>query len=226
MKLVYKNIEYILNLEEDKIPVYIIENQNLFFTMLNDLHKQINENIEGNFRLFNIENKELNISKYFLLITDIFNINFQDKKILSSIFSSLKEESIKEEMYPLRLEIENKLKNFLESLISNFEFPLELNEKFEYDSLFKIFNIRIQENYENFLEKLIDYLRIIQKLTTVKYIVFINLKTFLSESDIVKLYQECFYKKINIILFENFENNSIMKYEKKIIIDKDLCEIF
>lgn len=226
MKLVYKNIEYILNLEENKVPVYIIENQKLFFTMLQDLHRQVNMSEEGNFSLFDDKNKELNISKNFLLISDVFNINFHDKKIINSIFSILKEESLSEENYLLRLETENKLKDFLQMLISNFEFPLEINEKFEYENLFKLFNIRIQENYENFLEKIIDYLKIITRLTSIKYIVFINLKTFLSKNELEKLYQESFYNKINIILFENYENNCIIDVEKRIIIDSDLCEIY
>lgn len=226
MKLVYKNIEYILNLEENKVPVYIIENQKLFFTMLQDLHRQVNMSEEGNFSLFDDKNKELNISKNFLLISDVFNINFHDKKIINSIFSMLKEESLSEENYLLRLETENKLKDFLQMLISNFEFPLEINEKFEYENLFKLFNIRIQENYENFLEKIIDYLKIITRLTSIKYIVFINLKTFLSKNELEKLYQESFYNKINIILFENYENNCIIDVEKRIIIDSDLCEIY
>lgn len=226
MKLVYKNIEYILNLEENKVPVYIIENQKLFFTMLQDLHRQANMSEEGNFSLFDDKNKELSISKNFLLISDVFNINFHDKKIINSIFSMLKEESLSEENYLLRLETENKLKDFLQMLISNFEFPLEINEKFEYESLFKLFNIKIQENYENFLEKIIDYLKIITRLTSIKYIVFINLKTFLSKNELEKLYKESFYNKINIILFENYENNCIINVEKRIIIDSDLCEIY
>ncbi|MDY5306378.1 type II-A CRISPR-associated protein Csn2 [Fusobacterium gastrosuis] len=226
MKLVYKNIEYILNLEENKVPVYIIENQKLFFTMLQDLHRQVNMSEEGNFSLFDDKNKELNISKNFLLISDVFNINFHDKKIINSIFSMLKEESLSEENYLLRLEAENKLKDFLQVLISDFEFPLEINEKFEYENLFKLFNIRIQENYENFLEKIIDYLKIITRLTSIKYIVFINLKTFLSKNELEKLYKESFYNKINIILFENYENNCIINVEKRIIIDSDLCEIY
>lgn len=226
MKLVYKNIEYILNLEENKVPVYIIENQKLFFTMLQDLHRQVNMSEEGNFSLFDDKNKELNISKNFLLISDVFNINFHDKKIINSIFSMLKEESLSEENYLLRLETENKLKDFLQMLISNFEFPLEINEKFEYESLFKLFNIKIQENYENFLEKIIDYLKIITRLTSIKYIVFINLKTFLSKNELEKLYKESFYNKINIILFENYENNCIINVEKRIIVDSDLCEIY
>ncbi|MDD7410570.1 MAG: type II-A CRISPR-associated protein Csn2 [Fusobacterium gastrosuis] len=226
MKLVYKNIEYILNLEENKVPVYIIENQKLFFTMLQDLHRQVNMSEEGNFSLFDDKNKELNISKNFLLISDVFNINFHDKKIINSIFSMLKEESLSEENYLLRLEAENKLKDFLQVLISDFEFPLEINEKFEYENLFKLFNIRIQENYENFLEKIIDYLKIITRLTSIKYIVFINLKTFLSKNELEKLYKESFYNKINIILFENYENNCIINVEKRIIVDSDLCEIY
>ena len=56
--------------------------------------------------------------------------------------------------------------------------------------------------------------------------VFINLKTFLSKEEVEELYKECFYRKINIILFENYDNNCIIENEKRIIIDSDLCEIF
>lgn len=215
----------LMDMKENRVPVYIIENHSFYLQLILELKRQIEEKQEGIFSLFEGE-KELNLSKNILLITDLFQLNFHNKKIVSAIFSRLKENSLQEVNYLERLQIEESLKMFLNKLILDFPYPLVMDEHLEYEDLFRIFHIQVDENYENYLEKIIDYLNIFYSLRLMRCAIFINLKTILSKEECQKLYTECFYKKIPIILFESRQAEYILQEEETVIIDSDLCEFF
>ncbi len=222
MKLVCKKIQKTFDINENKISVCIIENPSFFSYLILTLKNQIDNNQEGEFSLYdNLE--ELNLSKSILLITDLFNFDFNNKKFITAIYNELKE-YIREDSNSI--EIENSLFLFFQNISQRFPFPLDMNKNCNYEYLFKGFNIHVEENYDNYLEKIIDYLTICSELKLMKVVIFVNLKTILTEEECIKLYRECFYKKIPIFLFENRENNSIMDLEEKVIIDFDLCEIY
>lgn len=225
MKLVCEEINYFFEIQENKIPVYIIENPKFFLHLLLSLKEEIEENKKGIFSLFEKE-KEVELSKNILFISDLLHIDFHNKKIISAIFHKLKEDTLKEEVYSERLEVEGSLKTFLNKIIDSFYYPLEIEDSIEYEDLFKLFHVRIKEDYDTYLEKIMDYLTLSYELGLMKCVIFMNLKTILSEEECRRLYKQCFYQKIPIILFENREYGYIIEEEEKIIIDFDLCEIF
>lgn len=213
-----------MDIKENRVLVYIVENHNFYLRLILELKRQVEENQEGGFSLFEGE-KELNLSKNILLITDLFQVNFDNKKIISAVFSKLEESSLQEYNYLERLQTEGFLKTFLNKLISDFHYPLVMKDQIDYTDLFKVFHIRIDENYENYLKKITDYLNISYSLGLMKCAVFVNLKTILSKEECQKIYTECFYKKIPIILFESRQTDYILEEEETVIIDSDLCEI-
>ncbi|RXZ71323.1 type II-A CRISPR-associated protein Csn2 [Fusobacterium necrophorum] len=224
MKLVCEEIHYSFEIKENKVPIYIIENPKFYLHLLLSLKEEIDENKEGIFSLFE-ETKELKLSKNVLFIGDLLHLDFHNRKIVSAIFHQLKEYTLKDEIYAEKLEMEGVLKGFLYRIIDNFSYPLEMEDNIEYEDLFKLFHIHISEDYDSYLEKLIDYLTLSYDLDLMKCVIFVNLKTILGEDECRKLYQQCFYKKIPIILFENREYEYTIKEEEKIIVDFDLCEI-
>lgn len=224
MRMIYQKIEYILDMKENKVPVYIVENTRFFRQMIEELKDQIDENLEGNFLFFEGE-KEVNISKDICLISDIFSLDFKNKKLSNALLKRLKEEISKEEYYLEKLELESKMLTLLEKIVFQMPEQIEMQDSFDYDDFFKMFHIKFEEHYEDYVEKVIDILSLYFSLSVAKCFLFVNLKTFFTEEECRRLYQECFYKKIPIILLENQESCYIMEEEEKIIIDEDLCEI-
>ena len=218
-------MNHIMETKENSVLVYLIENKKLFLEMILELKRQIEEKDEGLFSLFQ-DNKELKIHKEILLITDIFDLNFKNKKIITALYKKLKEYIFEEDLYKERIETEGCLKKLLTDIIDFSDYSLTMGDDIDYEGLFKMFHISFEEQYTNYLEKIIDYISICHKLKMMNHVVFVNLKTILSEEECKKLYQQCFYKKISIILLENQEKEGIIKEEHKIIIDNDLCEIY
>jgi CRISPR type II-A-associated protein Csn2 len=91
-------------------------------------------------------------------------------------------------------------------------------------ALFKAFGVKITEDDDSLLGKLVTYINIFSSLIKVKNFFFVNLKCFLDEDELAKLYYEAQLNEVNLFLLENLEK-SHLENERIVVIDKDLCEI-
>ena len=90
--------------------------------------------------------------------------------------------------------------------------------------MFKIYNIKIEETQETLLISLIEYLKILVNYCGIKIVSFINLKSYLSEEEILELYKYSNYNKIQLLLIESTER-TILQNEMVHIVDADKCII-
>lgn len=74
------------------------------------------------------------------------------------------------------------------------------------------------------LEHIVDYMRLFHQVCKVKVFVFVGIKAFLSEEEMLQLYQMATYENIELLLIEG-RYYSCTKYERNVIIDKDRCLI-
>ena len=91
--------------------------------------------------------------------------------------------------------------------------------------LLKAMDVKYEEIEESLLEHLIRYIKLVVKLLGVKLIIFVNLRSYLSDRQFMGLIQEIKYQEIKALFIENQEKACIeggMRY----IIDKDGCEIY
>jgi CRISPR-associated protein Csn2 len=107
---------------------------------------------------------------------------------------------------------------------SNVDISLSVSEDLDVISLLKLFDVKIETNYNSLIEKLINYINILCSIKKIDILFLVNIKSYLSEENINELYKHCFYNKINLFLLESSLNYSL-PCEKTVLIDKDLCEI-
>ena len=91
--------------------------------------------------------------------------------------------------------------------------------------LLKAMDVKYEEIEESLLEHLIRYIKLVVELLGVKLIIFVNLRSYLSDRQFRGLIQEIKYQEIKALFIENQEKACIeggMRY----IIDKDGCEIY
>ncbi|MGF6907548.1 type II-A CRISPR-associated protein Csn2 [Fusobacterium sp. PH5-44] len=223
MKLIYSNLEKHIVFQENTINEIIIENPNYFYNFIYELKSQINGN-PGKFVLSD-NNKELNISKEFEIITDFFSIDLNDKKITTKLYNELKSISYSEDIY---LKTQTLLSN-LEEYLSEIEFLSEYNFSFNSEldivNVFKAYGINFDINNNKFIDKFFQFISLIHDLLNKKVIVLINMKSFISKEELSALYSMIAYKKIHLLLIESNEKYKLDS-EARTIIDKDICEIF
>ena len=91
-------------------------------------------------------------------------------------------------------------------------------------TLFKAIGLRHEEIEENYFERIIRYVKIVVNVLHIKALVFVNLRSYLTDKQIQELMKEAHRQQIRIVLVENYQKNCI-EGGKRYIIDKDMCEI-
>lgn len=224
MKLIHPKINYQIIFKENITNVIVIENPIMFRSFIEEFINQCSGE-EGRFLLSENEN-EIDISKNVELIIDYFALEFNQKKILTKVYNYLRDLSQQENYYLKTNELQIKIFQYLEELASSSEYPLVHSAEVDIISIFKAAEIKLEINHETLLEKLINYINIMQEFCGIFCIVFVNLKSYLTEEELKQLYTHASYRKVHIILLEGRLYNRIADLEKVFILDNDLCEIY
>ena len=224
MKLVYPDYTYQMNFEEGKANIVVIESKREFRHLLEEILMQIEGN-DGRFVLS--DNDEiLKISTNMQCVIDPFALNLNNRKILDKIYALCKQEVLETELF---LELEQLYSNiyaFMEKVLEKIDYSITYTDEIDIKLLFKLVNLRLQSDSYDFLEKIIDYIKISHTLLGNRIFVFSNLRSYLESSELELLYKQMSYEKIFLLLIESQDVESISDCETKYIIDKDCCEIY
>ncbi|MFA6845697.1 MAG: type II-A CRISPR-associated protein Csn2 [Sphaerochaetaceae bacterium] len=224
MKLYHPEIEYQIELNENTITTLVIESPPFLGKFLQELTSQ-SQGDEGNFILSDDNGKELSISKNLTVIIDYFSLDFNQKKIQNSLLSKVKERISSEDYVLDNANLQNILLQYFDKLAQEFDYPVDYEEAIDTSSLLKLAGFHINVESMSFLERLIDYLTLLQEICDIKLFCFYSLKAFLTQEDYSLFVAHCLQHKIRILLIENNIGTNKDTHEKICIIDKDLCEI-
>ena len=224
MMLAHPMFSKIIDFKNEMINILIIENQKFLTQLIEDIINQINgEN--GDFVLSE-DFIPLDMQKHLEIIIDFFNLDINNKKVLTAIYNKIKKIAYDDENYIKTENFKTEAFNYIETLINQTEYPLILDVQFDISGLLKLFDVKIEINSNTFLEKIIDYMSVLYEFLNRKCIVFVNLMSYLDISEIELLYKEIQYKKYNVLFIENSFRTKIGEYENIYIIDEDMCEIY
>lgn len=225
MKLVHSNLEKHIMFTENEINVLVLESPVSFRKFIEELNNQVMYD-EGEFVLSE-SHKELKLSKNVELILDLFNFNFTNRRITTKILEEAKTIALDEDSFQSTLEVVSGLEKYMFSLVDEFDYPISSKEKIEIGDVLKIFDLKVEAKDSTWLERICAYLEVCQRFLNVKLFVFVNLKRYLSNEELIAFYKQISYKNISLLLIEqSIKENEIIGNEKVIIVDKDLCEIY
>ena len=225
MRIIHKDITNPIVIDENKINVLVLENKNFFINKINELINQINGDY-GDYILFDLNNEELSISKNCDILTDLFCLDFDSKKIKNAIFNELKNITNSEVFYIKIRELEKNIRDLILEIMYESDFELELEEDFDVTKLLKIYDISISKNYNKLIEKFITYIDVLTDVLKIKVIFCVNLLNLFNEIDRIEIYKYLLLKKKKVVFIENYYESYNLEYEEKYIIDQDMCEIF
>lgn len=221
MKLVHPEYNLDLELKENEVNVLVIENHTILTEAVQDLYRQCN-NMEGKFVLSD-DNKILQISKSINLITDAFSLNCNEKKIISQLYREVEGLAV-ENMVQESVELNSAILGYLEKMCEQVPYHLDYQPQVLPSAIMKMADLKFETEAVNLLERIVEYLGIVNQISQYALNIFINIKLFLTAEEIQSLYEYVFYNKIPILLIEGVtgERNPA---EKLTIIDMDKCTI-
>lgn len=224
MKIIHPIFQEPIVLEDDKVCVIQIENKRCYRELLCEIFYQSNHTLEGRF-LVTEEAKSFDLGKDVHIITDILSIDSNQRKIISKLYQRLEATAEENDFYLETQEVLSKIQKFISLLTDNETVALNFKEEVSLQDLFKIADIKIESENIRLLEKLLDYLGIVQEFLKPKCIIVMGLKQFFEKEELEEIYKFAVYQEIQLVLIENVRDVENYEREEKVIIDEDLCEI-
>ena len=216
--------EYGINilLDENYITELLIESPNMFLPFMTKLWQQYRG--EEDFIIFSQFDKELHLDKVAEIVSDPFQIDVNNRKILVKIY-----QNIVKEMQEKNLEQMWKLQSLMEKYVievcETSEFLLTYDANPDFIDLLKMYNVHVDNTEMDLVSRIIAYVKLSHRVLNTSLYIFVNLKSYFSNEILEKLYQTLCYEKINILLIERYDRGAL-DLERRIIIDKDACVIY
>ncbi len=224
MKLIHPDYKMQISLKEGDITELIIENPAAMFSYTNELIYQT-EGGHGSFVLSDGLDI-LDISSLAEYIFTPYYIDINGKKILKKLYSILKNEILSTELIEDFTDISSRLSLFTEKLSSISPYNLSYDITNDPEDILKYLKVKISsEKGIPLAEQIIDFVKIISELFETKILILINMRSFIDDEFMEHICREISYRQMSIFLIESSEKNRLPR-SKRIIIDRDMCEIY
>lgn len=221
-KISSHNWEHQIKFNDGSTILLVIEDSDTFRKYITELKSQIEGN-EGDFALSN-EKDSLSFKDRFAIITNPLQVDFSDKRIQTKVTSLMKNHMSNETHYEAMTMILSQLESFAQDLEEDFPFEVEHSEP-DIQSLLKMFGFSLRLEYQNEIEKLIEYTNVLHDICNIDHFVFISMFDYFNEKTLQTFIKECNANKHNLLFIERHDQN-VENIAQKILIDHDLCEIF
>lgn len=221
MKIKINYLENILQLNDEKVLSIEVENKIYFYRLVNDLYSLLNSQIVEEITFYNDDNKEITNSK-FKVFVNYFDFEFDSKKYSNDINKYIINEMNDIDKNNL-LKSYNKLIDTFIKILNKSDLPLEILEDITIETIIK--NLKLSINSKNnLLDNLLLLIELEKTLKTNNILIFVNLKQYLTNQELIELYKYAIYNKIHILLIDSQCYGGTLEYENKLIIDSNLDE--
>lgn len=225
MNIVFSGLEHVITLEPGKVSVLEVHNGTLFSRFALSLLADCVLDAMEPYSLWE-DDTELKSKDALFVISDPLNLPWDHRLLLGEITKKLERDYIEDE--DLRLAIsqaQEEINSRLLSLGMAFHSDYRFAAEWDFKKYLKTMGFQVDWRVdEPLVDRLISFLSLVLDAGCKKAIVFVNLKTFLSEKDLITLYEHIFYCKLPVLLLENKPDELKYKYEQKIVVDLQFLE--
>lgn len=139
------------------------------------------------------------------------------------MYTLLKDKSLED--YDSYCRISESISDYVQELLFDEEFDLIQIENIDPIDIFRGVSVKIDDSSMNVSEKLLEYITILEKFMNIRLFLFVNLKEFFNDEEIVQIYKRLLLNKTKFIIMQSKVTEPIDCRETVYIIDEDLCEI-
>lgn len=220
MILKINSFENIIKFDDESVKVINISNPKLFSNIIETINGQINGIDSNDVLLLDDNNDILCMDKEMYILSDLFNIDYNSKKILNGLYNLIRKNIEVEQNF----ELENlvlKIRNYLISEINELPVEITMKQELEITEVLKMFGVKIDNStYISVFERVELVINLLSTLKIANILVIPNLKQFLTEKELVEVYKYSLYNNINLLLIER-NNSNKLKYEENFYIDNN-----
>lgn len=220
MILCHPQIETIIDFSNSEIPSMVIEEPSLFRSLMMDLYAQ-KEGEEGQLVLSE-SGKSLPIGTWVEVIDNCLQFDLNTKLLLNKIASAMERNAVNENFFLKTSAILQQVEQYVDELAFSFDCDI-VCERCTVAGLIKAMGISLRDEYDDPLERLVDYMELIREFDRDKLFVLVNLRSFFTDSNVEKFLITVAAHGYHILLLDSICRKKL-SMEKRITIDIDLCE--
>lgn len=220
MMLAHPQMETVFDFDEHCVQTLIIEEPMFFRCFLKDIAGQI-EGLSGKLALSS-DFSPIPFSQNAELIDSILSFQMGRKTLLNKVISRMESTALSEAYYVRTAE----LMGSLECLFADIAFDLPCDvvcAKMNIGSILKAAGVEFCDDYDNDLERLLDYMEIVRELDREKLFVFVNLRSYYPDEEIRAFISTALSHEYRVLMVES-SAHSLLSNENRTTVDADLCE--
>ena len=183
MKINVNYIENELIVEDNKILNIEIYNKKFFYRFIKDLNLIENGNTIEEIIAFNKQNEEITLTNKIEILSNFLDFDLYNKKYSSDFQKYIVKNSEEKNIDKIVKEY-SKVYDSISNIVNLIDIPITIKNDFDFESIIKSFKFEVNF-FDNLLNNLIDLLEVKLNLSKEKIYVFINLKSYLSNEDLL-----------------------------------------
>ena len=222
MKLAYLPLNFVVPLQMNKINSIVVENPHIYDSMIMDLYRQMNRE-EEQWNLLQDE-EFFAMDKYCDLLMSPADLHFHKKEIQKELIPEIIREIESSEKFEALLVQHGDFVRLMGQLCEQYKYPLECDFDFCIKEYLKQYKVTLADVEGSALEKLLEYIPVVQELTGKTVFFLHGYSDYLTEDDFRHLQKWVKYQEYYIV-FLGSRQLSLKEDINEYIIDLDLCEI-
>lgn len=218
--LCHPQIDTLLRFDGQAVPSLVIEAPGFLRSFTETLYEQVSG--EQGALVLSENDQSIELSNWVEIIDNCLQFKLNTKPLLNKIAARL-ERTATEDVFFLKT---TELLQRVELYVGELAFSLDCDlvcDRCTVGGLLKAMGLSVRDEYENPLERLIDYMELVREFDRDKLFVLFHLRSFFSDAETENFLQTVLAHHYRVLLIESTERPKL-KGEWRITIDKDLCE--
>lgn len=222
MKLAYLPLNFVMPLQMNKINSIVVENPHIYNDMIMAIFRQMNRE-EEKWNLLQDEDL-LMLDKHCDLLMSLVDLHFHKKEIQKELMPEIIRQIEFGEKFEDLLEQHGDFVKLMGQLCEQYKYPLEYDFDFCLKEYLKQYKVTLADVEGSALEKLLEYIPVVQELTGKTVFFLHGYSDYLTEDDFRHLQKWVKYQEYYIVFLVS-RQLSLKEDTNEYIIDLDLCEI-
>lgn len=225
MRLVFAGLDRSLELEPGNCTTLEVENQALFVRLVRSLVSGEGRYADEPYSVWDGD-EELKPRDALLVIDNPLQLPWDERGFMGSVLKRIEREYLEDEDLRRAVEgLQSAMASQLATLGMGLNADFSFGQEWDFRRYLKFmgFGVSYQES-KSFLDNQLNFLSLALDSGDKRVLVFVNLKTFLSENDFRMFLDQVFFQKSRVLLLENKLDSNSYKHESKRCIDLHFIE--
>lgn len=220
MILAHPQMDTVLEFNGTHANALVVEHPEFYRSLLCDLYGQLQG--DAGQLVLSENGKTLPIGKWVELVDNCIHFELNRKSLLTKVCAAMERTAVSETFFLRTSELLCELERYVDELA--FELPGDIVcEKCSVVGLLKGVGVSLRDEYEDPLERLLDFMELVREFDRDKLFVIVGLRSFFGDDHVARFLKTALSHGYHILMLDCVSREKLPQ-EKRITIDIDLCE--